>query len=352
MKKKIVIVGAIGYLGTELCKIYSGESWKNEVIALDSRFISERVNQLKDWNIKYFQGSILDRNFLKKHITTADIVYHLAGVTDVAYTKSQSNSVLDKKIRTIAIDGTNNILNLLKKSSKIIFPSTHVVFEGFKKVKNNITEEEKPKPILTYSTSKVKNEEDIKKSKKKYVILRLGSVYGYSHDTMRINIMPNLFSKISSQNGKINLFGGGVQIKSLVSVIDVVRCLKFMGERNDIENEIFHLTNEKMTVNQIAQICKKINPLTTIKKTNDEIPNRGYTLSNKKLLKTGFKFLYNIKQSIEEMITKWKFTKKTNDLEYVYGGSNEFIDTRGKISNYELTESINLIGYISSKKEL
>ena len=93
--------------------------------------------------------------------------------------------------------------------------------------------------------------------------------------------MPNLFSKISSQNGKINLFGGGVQIKSLVSVIDVVRCLKFMGERNDIENEIFHLTNEKMTVNQIAQICKKINPLTTIKKTNDEIPNRGYTLSNK-----------------------------------------------------------------------
>ena len=77
MKKKIVIVGAIGYLGTELCKIYSGESWKNEVISLDSRFIEERVNQLKDWNIKYFQGSILDRNFLKKHITTADIVYHL-----------------------------------------------------------------------------------------------------------------------------------------------------------------------------------------------------------------------------------------------------------------------------------
>ena len=37
---------------------------------------------------------------------------------------------------------------------------------------------------------------------------------------------------------------------------------------------------------------------------------------------------------------------KTNDLEYVYGGSNEFIDTRGKISNYELTESINLLVYI------
>ena len=350
MRKKIVIIGAIGYLGTELCKIYSGESWKNEVIALDSRFVSHRVNQLKEWNIKYFQGSILDRNYLKKHITNADIVYHLAGVTDVAYTKSQTNSILDKKIKSIAIDGTNNVLKFLDKKSKIIFPSTHVVFEGFKKVKKNITEKEKPKPILTYSTSKVQNEEDIKKSKKNFIILRLGSVYGYSGDTMRINIMPNLFSKIASQNGKINLFGGGVQFKSLVSVIDVVRCLKFMGERDDINNEIFHLTNEQMTVKQIAEICKKINPSITLTKTNDEIPNKGYTLSNKKLLKTGFKFLYNIKQSIEEMIKKWKFSEKNKHLEYVYGGANEFVDKRGKISNYELPESINLIGYITSKK--
>ena len=28
---------------------------------------------------------------------------------------------------------------------------------------------------------------------------------------------------------------------------------------------------------------------------NDEIPNLGFSLSNKKLLKTGFKFLYNFK---------------------------------------------------------
>ena len=52
MKKKIVIVGALGYLGTELCKLYSGESWSNKIIAIDSRFISERVTQLKDWNIE------------------------------------------------------------------------------------------------------------------------------------------------------------------------------------------------------------------------------------------------------------------------------------------------------------
>ena len=53
--KKIVITGALGYIGMELCKIYSGESWHNEVIAIDNRFFSERVNQLTKWNIKFFQ---------------------------------------------------------------------------------------------------------------------------------------------------------------------------------------------------------------------------------------------------------------------------------------------------------
>ena len=33
--------------------------WNNKILALDSRFISERVKQLKDWNIEFYQGHIL-----------------------------------------------------------------------------------------------------------------------------------------------------------------------------------------------------------------------------------------------------------------------------------------------------
>ncbi len=348
--KKIVITGALGYLGTELCKIYSGESWRNKIVALDSRFISERVSQLKDWNIEFFQGHILDQKFLNKHLKDADVVHHFAGVTDVAYVKTETNSELDEKIKTIAIDGTNNVLKFIPKKCKIIFPSTHVVFEGFQTVKKNIEENETPKPILMYSRSKVQNENDIKKSTNDYVILRLGSVYGYSLDTMRINIMPNLFSKITSQNGVIKLFSGGKQLKSLVNVIDVVRCMKFVEENKKIKKEIFHLVNEQTTVKEVAEVCKKINPNVNLEVTNDETPNIGYSLSNQKLLKTGFKFLYNIEDSIKEMIFQWSFKENKNNLEEIFRGKNEFIDSRGKISNYELTEPVNLIGYIESKK--
>ena len=126
--KKIVIVGALGYLGTELCKIYSGESWLNKIVALDSRFASERVSQLKDWNIEFFQGHILDLDFLKKHLKDADIVHHLAGVTDVAYIKKESSNELDEKIRVTAIDGTNNILNSIPEKCKIILLYFHNFF--------------------------------------------------------------------------------------------------------------------------------------------------------------------------------------------------------------------------------
>ena len=37
-------------------------------------------------------------------------------------------------------------------------------------------------------------------------------------------------------------------------------------------------------------------------------------------------------------------------MENIKKGEKEFVDSRGKISNYELTEPINLIGYIESKK--
>ena len=126
--------------------------------------------------------------------------------------------------------------------------------------------------------------------------------------------MPNLFSKIASQNGTLKLFASGKQIKSLVPLIDVARCFKFMEEKEKINSEIFNLTKDTITVKGVAEICKKHNPKIKLRETNDEIPNLGFSLSNKKLLNTGFKFLYNLDQNISEMINKWSKQNLIKDL--------------------------------------
>ena len=350
MRKKIVITGGLGYIGSELCKLYSGVSWHHKVIVFDNRFISERVNQIRNWNMEFVHGDILDKELVRNLFKDADIVHHLAGITDVPRTKSESDKFKDEKIIEVGQTGTQNILDVINQNCKIIFPSTHVVFEGLNDVRKNIQEEEATKPILSYSTSKAINEKQLKESGKNYIILRLGSVYGYSTDTMRIDIMPNLFSKIASQNGTLRLFAGGRQIKSLVPLIDVARCFKFMEEKTEINSEIFNLTKDTLTVKEVANICKKYNSNIVLKETNDEVPNLGFSLSNKKLLNTGFKFLYDLDQSIKEMIQKWSKQTIKKDLEYVKHGENLYSDKRGTISNHELTEPINLIGLIDSKR--
>ena len=248
MKKKIIITGGLGYIGTELCKLYSGVSWYHNIIVIDNRFISERVNQIRNWNMEFIQGDILDKNLIRTYCKDADVIHHLAGITDVPRPRSESLKSQDEKIQEVGEKGTQNILDTISDTCKIIFPSTHVVYEGIKEVKTDIKENEELKPILSYSSSKAFNENQLKKSGKNFVILRLGSVYGYSTDSMRIDIMPNLFSKIASQNGTLKLFAGGRQIKSLVPLVDVARCFKYMEEKNDINSDIFNLTKDTLTV--------------------------------------------------------------------------------------------------------
>ena len=91
MKKNIIITGGLGYIGTELCKIYSGYSWNDNITVIDNRFISERVNQLRSWNINFIHGDILDKDLVKKIFKDPDIVHHLAGITQVPRVKSESN---------------------------------------------------------------------------------------------------------------------------------------------------------------------------------------------------------------------------------------------------------------------
>ena len=121
-KKKIIITGGLGYIGTELCKLYSGISWHHKIIVIDNRFISERVNQIRNWNMEFIQGDILDENLISTHFKDADVVHHLAGVTDVPRTKSEALKSQDDKIKEVGEKGTQNILNVINIIVKLFFP--------------------------------------------------------------------------------------------------------------------------------------------------------------------------------------------------------------------------------------
>ena len=81
-----------------------------------------------------------------------------------------------------------------------------------------------------------------------------------------------------------------------------------------------------MTIKELAQVCKKYNKDLILKNTNDEIPSKGTTLSNKKIKNAGFSFLYNINQAIEEMHAAWMKKNQISGNELLETGQDDFID--------------------------
>ena len=115
MSKKIVITGGLGYVGMELSLLLSGEARKNNIKVIDNTFFSERVSQLKRWGIEYSQVDILDSQKLKDELKDVDVIYHLAGITNVGTTIKDKDVKRDKKIRDVGIKGTQNIIKFSDK---------------------------------------------------------------------------------------------------------------------------------------------------------------------------------------------------------------------------------------------
>ena len=72
------------------------------------------------------------------------------------------------------------------------------------------------------------------------------------------------------------------------------------------------------------------------------------SLSNNKILEKIFKFLYNLDESIKEMIHKWSKLNITKDLEHVRKGDKLSFSIK-KLRNHELPEPINLIDIIKKR---
>ena len=286
MKSKILITGGAGFIGSELIKYLKN---KNSILIVDKKKSKKLVSKYKKLGIKYTIGNLLDLNFSRRIYKNIDTIFHLAGIVKVPNTDIDLNVNKEKKIFNDAIQILNNIVKFSNKNTKIIFPSTHLVFENCKKNKQTFYENSKPLPNLAYSRSKLKCEKLLKKNFKDVGILRLGSVYGLAEDEKRMFNLPNLFPLRASKNLDLKLFSGGVQIKSIVSVKDVVKAMIFLSKK-PLNGQIFNLVSEHLTVKEIGEICKKFNQNINLVSTNDKIPYEGYYINCKKIKKAGFNF--------------------------------------------------------------
>ena len=186
------------------------------------------------------------------------------------------------------------------KVKKFIFASSGSIY-GLKKEKN-VTENLGLDPITDYNKSKMICEKVIEnyKNKIKTVILRPATVCG-SSERLRLDVVLNLFCYQAFFKGKINILGGN-QIRPLLHIKDMINCYEFFIKKNITGT--FNVGFENLSVNKIAQSVRKIIPTKIeIKKSNDP---RSYRMNAEKLLKTGFRQLYNHKDAIMDLNEKFQ----------------------------------------------
>ncbi len=302
--KNILITGALGHIGSSIISNLQKNQFKK--IVLIDNFLTQRYSSLfflsKKNNIKFYEYSILDKN-IEKLFNDIDVVVHLAAITDAA--NSFNKKTIIKKVN---FDGTKKIIEYCSKHNcKLIFPSTTSVYgTQNKQVDENCTIEEL-KPQSPYAEYKLKSELYLKKfsnmNKLNYVILRFGTIFGFSKG-MRFHTAVNKFCFQASLNQPLTIWKTAMnQKRPYLGVQDAVKCINFIINKDIFDNQIYNIVSDNCTVSEIINIIKSYKKNIKINLVKTRIMNQlSYKVLSKKILKKGFKSKSNINLGIKETI--------------------------------------------------
>lgn len=291
--KKVFITGGAGYVGSMLVPFLIKKSF--QVTVLDLFIYGETLK--KNRNLKLIRGDIRNQNLLKKIIPSHDILIHLACISnDPSF---ELNPALGKSIN---LDSFQPLVEISynSKVKHFIYASSSSVY-GIK-LEKNVSEDLTLKPLTDYSLFKAKCEDILRKySSENFIttILRPATVCGFS-TRQRFDLVVNILANQAYHKREIDVLGGD-QLRPNINILDMINSYHTIikSDHKKINNEIFNVGTENISVKNIAYLVKgimgkdiKIN----FKSSND---NRSYHISSKKIKKVlGFKFKFTVEDAI------------------------------------------------------
>lgn len=266
-EKKVIIIGASGFIGKTICEDFS--NFNLNLLGLSSKDIdltnTSEVNTLK---------SLLTKKTV--------LIIAAAKVRE----KGEDFEVFSQNILM-----AGSLAKILEKTQikKCIFLSTIDVY-GYPK--NKITEQTSINPKTYYAISKYTSETILNiacnKSNTPLLILRFGGVFGPGQNFAKYG--PNSFIYSLKKENKIKLWGDGEELRNFIYVKDLSKIITLLSFKK-IEGIINISTNNSYTFENIVNILHKIHTksfnVTRNKRTSVKF---NQVLSNQKLKKILPKF--------------------------------------------------------------
>jgi UDP-glucose 4-epimerase len=248
--KNILVTGGAGFIGYHLC---SKLSTLTDNLTIYDNLSSGTMQNVKDVpKARFVKGDILDLKTLCEQ-PKQDLIYHLAAQVVVGY--SMENPMVDFDTNA---KGTLCVLEKARKDdAKVVFASSAAVY-GNPEVFPT-PESYGFHPFSCYGLSKVVGEQYCQMYKEQYglevVITRFANVYG-----LRCHgVIHDFLDKLAKNPDKLEMLGTGQNCRDFVHVSDVVAALIQLGERKDVNGEVYNLGLGKTTsILELADIILQI----------------------------------------------------------------------------------------------
>ncbi len=166
-KKKIVVTGGAGFVGTNLIKLLLKKT-TYKIISIDNYSSGKRINHIKNSRVKYVKGKTSDVYKLIKNPKEVKTLFHFGEFARIY----QSFLKMNECIESNSI-GSNSIFNFcLKNKIKLIYSATSA----------SLGNQGNDKNLSPYAFTKSKNLELLENLKKwfnfKYEVIYFYNVYG------------------------------------------------------------------------------------------------------------------------------------------------------------------------------
>jgi UDP-glucose 4-epimerase len=309
MNKKILVTGALGYVGGRIAKSLSNLKSVELILGVHKNNVS-RPDWLNQGDVKKID--LKDFATLDLACKNIDAIIHCAALNEIDSLKNPEEAFLINSL------GTLKLLEAAEKNNvkRFIYFSTAHVYKA--PLIGHITENTIPRPVHPYAITH-KSAEDFVLSyndQKKIIgtVFRLSNSFGFPIDDKvnRWSLIVNDLCKQAVLTKKFVLKTSGLQKRDFITLEDVCLAVEhFLNvSRESNDNGIFNLGGElTLSILEITELiakrCKVVlgyqpEIIRDTSNKNEKIEELNYSID--KIKSVGFKLKKNINNEIDETL--------------------------------------------------
>ena len=301
---KIVVTGALGHIGSALIRQLPFDFPDAAIVMIDN-LMTQRYASLFDLPVvgryHFVEGDVRKID-LKSLLDGADVVVHLAAITDAAGTFDRASELEANNFDAaakIAAACQEVDARLIHLSSTSVYGTQNAL------VAEDCTVDEL-KPQSPYAETKLKEEtliQSLANDGLRSIVLRFGTIFGASVG-MRYHTAVNKFCWQAVMRQPLSIWKSAYdQKRPYLDLVDAIRAISFVIKEDLFDGRVYNVLTVNATVHDIVDRIREFVPDVRLSFVNSPIMNQlSYEVSCARILNCGFGFKGDLQRGIGETV--------------------------------------------------